>query len=109
MKKLLLTIITICFLFSVAYAAETFIPVTQDNEVTDINQVKIKKRITTEKHVDEIYTLPQIDAQITKIQVRIEHLQGDIAVLQTLRESILQEAKKIKLKVDESPKEEEIK
>lgn len=108
MKKLLLTIIVICFLVSVAYAKQTFIPITQDNEVTNINQVKIKKRITTEKHVDEIYTLPQIDAQIAKVQIRIEHLQGDIAVLQTLRKSILQEAKKVKLKIDKPLKEMEV-
>jgi len=95
MKKILFAVITIYFLFSVAHASETYIPITKDYEVTDINQVKIKHRITTENHIDETYTLPEIDAQIAKIQVRINHLQGDIEVLQVLRGLILAEAEKI--------------
>ena len=109
MKKLLLIIIAICFLASVAYAAETYTPVTEDDQVTDINQVKIKHRVTTEKHTDKVYTLPGIDAQIAKIQARITHLQGDITDLQALRVLILKEAEKVKLKKDKPPKEMEVK
>ena len=106
MKKALLMIITVCFLASVAYATGTFIPVTKDNEVTNINQVKITKRITEEKHIDKTYTLPGIDAKIDKVQARIIHLQGDITELQELRVLILKEAEKIVLKIDELPEEE---
>jgi len=106
MKKALLMIITVCFLASIVYATGTFIPVTKDNEVTNINQVKITKRITEEKHIDKTYTLSGIDAQIAKVQARITHLQGDITELQELRALILKEVKKIVLKIDKLPKKE---
>ena len=106
MRKILFIVITVCFLASVAYATETFISVTKDNEVTNINQVKITKRIIEEKHIDKTYTLSGIDAQIAKIQARIEHLQGDITELQALRALVLDKAEEVKLKVDEPPEKE---
>ena len=88
---------------------KTYSLITNDDEVTSINQVKIKERTTEESNVDEVYTLPDVDVQIAKKQVRIEHLQGDITELQALRTLVLNKAKKIKLKVDAAPKEEEVK
>ena len=75
--------------------------ITKDDEVSSINQVEVKERTTEESNVDEVYTLPDVDVQIAKKQARIEHLQGDITELQDLRTVILNEAKKITLKVDE--------
>ena len=83
--------------------------ITKDDEVTNIDQVKVNERVTEESNVDKVYTLPDVDSQIAKKQARIEHLQGDIAELQALRTLVLNEAKKIKLKVDVAPKEEEVK
>jgi len=80
---------------------KTYSLITKNDEVTSINQVKIKERTTEESNVDEVYTLPDVDVQIAKKQARIEHLQGDITELQDLRTVILNEAKKITLKVDE--------
>ena len=101
MKKLFISITAVLFMVSVSIAAETFTAVTQDDQVTNINQVKILKRVTEEKHTDKIYTLPMIDAQIAKKQARINHLQADIAELQALRALVLAEAEKVKLYVDQ--------
>ena len=88
---------------------KTYSLITKDDEVTNIDQVKVNERVTEESNVDKVYTLPDVDVQIAKKQVRIEHLQGDIAELQALRTLVLNEAKKIKLKVDVAPKDEEVK
>lgn len=88
-------------------ATETLIAITQDFEVTEIDQVEIKKRIIEEKHTDTTYTLPSIDEEIAKKQARIDHLNGDIAELQALRTKLLAEVKKVKLRVDEVIEDEE--
>ena len=88
---------------------KTYSLITKDDEVTNINQVKIKERTTEESNVDEVYTLPDVDVQIAKKQARIVHLQGDITELQALKTLVLNEAKKIKLKVDLAPKDVEVK
>ena len=88
---------------------KTYSLITKDDEVTSINQVKINERTTEEANVYEVYTLPDVDVQIAKKQARIEHLQGDITELQALRALVLKEAKKIQLKVDVVPKDEEVK
>jgi len=88
---------------------KTYSLITKDDEVTNINQVKIKERTTEESNVDEVYTLPDVDVQIAKKQARIEHLQGDIAELQALRVLVLDKAEEVKLKVDVAPKDEEVK
>ena len=80
-----------------------FKPITKDNEVTDINQVEIEKEVIVETSEKEIFTLPKIDDQIAKIQARIEHLQGDITELETLRLNIIAEAEKVKLRIDVEP------
>ena len=82
-------------------ATETFAPITKDYEVTEISQVEIRKRVTEEKRIDTTYTLPSVDEEIAKKQARIDHLNGDIAELQTLRAKLLVEVNKIKLRVDE--------
>ena len=83
-----------------------FKPITKDDEVTDINQVEIEEEIIVETSKKETFTLPDIDGKIAKIQARIEHLQGDIAELESLRAKVLAEVKKVKLKVDKEPEEE---
>jgi len=88
---------------------KTYSLITKDDEVTSINQVEVKERTTEESNVDEIYTLPDVDVQIAKKQARIVHLQGDITELQALKTLVLNEAKKIKLKVDLAPKDVEVK
>ena len=88
---------------------KTYSLITKDDEVTSINQVKIKERTTEESNVDEVYTLPDVDVQIAKKQARIVHLQGDITELQALRVLVLKEAEEVRLKVDVAPKEEEVK
>jgi TolA-binding protein len=103
MKKLI-AIIALTLFASTSFAAETFVPVTKDNEVVSINDVQVKKVITTEVVEEKAYTLPQIDADIAKIQARITHLQGDIAVLQELKAKIETEVKKVILKKAEEPK-----
>jgi len=80
-----------------------FKPITKDNEVTDINQVEIEKEVIVETSEKEIFTLPKIDVKIDKIQARIEHLQGDITELETLRLNIIGEAEKVKLRIDVEP------
>ena len=87
----------------------TYSLITKDDEVTNINQVKIKERTTEESNVDEVYTLPDVDVQIAKKQARIVHLQGDITELQALRVLVLDKAEDVKLKVDVAPKDEEVK
>ena len=87
---------------------ESYMSITKNDEVTDINQVKIKRSIITEVHDDTEYTLEEIDDKIAKVQARIEHLQGDITELQTLRATILAEAKKVKLKIDLPPEKMEV-
>jgi len=84
----------------------TFKPITKDDEVTDINQVEIEEEIIVETSKKETFTLPDIDGKIAKIQARIEHLEGDIAELESLRAKVLTEVKKVKLKVDKEPEEE---
>jgi len=81
----------------------TFKLITKDNEVTDINQVEVEKEVIVETSEKEIFTLPKIDAEIDKIQARIEHLQGDIAELETLRLNVLAEVEKVELKIDVEP------
>jgi len=88
------------------YAADEFIPITPDNAVTSINQVKVKKVITTQVTDEKTYTLPEIDAEIDKVQARIDHLKGDISVLQATKTKILKQAGKVKLLVDVPPPEE---
>lgn len=105
MKRLILTITAVLFMTSASYAAEVFVPITGDNEVTSIDQVKIKGTVTESQHTNSIYTLPSIDSKIAKKQARIEHLQADIVELQMLRGKVETEAKKIVLKVDVPPEE----
>ena len=88
---------------------KTYSLITKDDEVSSIDQVKINERTTEESNVYEVYTLPDVDVQIAKKQARIVHLQGDITELQALRTLVLNKAKKIKLKVDVAPKDEEVK
>ena len=83
-----------------------FKPITKDDEVTDINQVEIEEEVIVETSKKETFTLPNIDGKIAKIQARIEHLEGDIAELESLRAKVLAEVKKVKLKVDKEPEEE---
>ena len=83
---------------------KTYSLITKDDEVTSINQVKIKERTTEETNIDEVYTLPDVDVQIAKKQARIEHLQGDITELQALRALVLDKVEEVKLKVDVAPK-----
>ena len=83
--------------------------ITKDDEVTNIDQVKVNERVTEESNVDKVYTLPDVDGQIAKKQARIVHLQGDIAELQVLRTLVLDKAEDVKLKVDVVPKDEEVK
>jgi len=83
-----------------------FKPITKDDEVTDINQVEIEEEVIVETSKKETFTLPNIDGKIAKIQARIEHLEGDIAELESLRAKVLTEVKKVKLKVDKEPEEE---
>lgn len=104
MKKLIIAAIVLLFA-SYAFAAEIFVPITKDSEVTDINSVQVKKVITTEQTAEITYTLPDIDAKIAAIQARIDHLQGDIDELQSLKSKVMVEALKIKLKKEEVPKE----
>lgn len=105
MKKIIITAIALLFAVS-ALAAEVFVPITKDSEVTDINNVQVKKVITTEQTAEVTYTLPDIDAKIAKIQARIDHLQGDIDELLSLKGKVMTEASKIKLKKEEVVKEE---
>ena len=88
----------------ISFAEETIVPVTKDNEVVSLNDVQVKKVITKEVVEEKVYTLQQIDADISKIQARITHLQGDIAVLEALKAKIETEAKKVILKKEEAPK-----
>lgn len=104
MKKTIIAIIALTLFASTAFAAETFTPVTKDNEVTSIDQVQVKKVITKQVEEETVYSMPQIDGQIAKIQARIDHLQGDIDVLKVLKAKILKEAEKVQLKVEEIPK-----
>ena len=83
---------------------KTYSLITKNDEVTSINQVKIKERTTEETNIDEVYTLPDVDVQIAKKQARIEHLQGDITELQALRALVLDKVEEVKLKVDVAPK-----
>lgn len=104
MKTLMIMITAILFAASISFAAETFAPVTQDDEVVEIDQVKVKKTITTSSSTDTVYTLQKIDSDITKKQARISHLQGNIVELQALRAKVLIEAKKVKLReLDKTP------
>jgi TolA-binding protein len=103
MKKLIIAATILLFAFP-AFAAEEFVPVTKDSEVTSIDQVQVKKVVTEQKIDETVYTLPQIDADIAKIQARIDHLQGDIDKLKALKASVLKEAEKIELKKEEAPK-----
>lgn len=104
MKKTIIAIIALTLFASTVFAAEQFVPVTKDNEVTSIDQVQVEKVITKQVEEKTVYTIPQIDADIAKIQARIDHLQGDIDVLKALKAKILAEAEKVQLKVEETPK-----
>ena len=104
MKKTIIAIIALTLFASTAFAAETFTPVTKDNEVTSIDQVQVKKVISKQVEEETVYSTPKIDADISKIQARITHLQGDIAVLEALKAKIETEAKKVILKKEEAPK-----
>ena len=108
MKKLLITATILLFTFP-AFAAEEFVPITKDAEVTSIDQVQVKKIVTEQKVDETIHTLPQVDADIAKIQARIDHLRGDIDELKALKAKVLTEAKKIVLKIVEEPKPLELK
>ena len=102
MKKLILTLM-ICLFTLPAYAEEVFTPVTKDNEVTSVDIIQVKKSIVTQQTKEEVLTLRKIDADIAKIQARIDHLNGDIDVLKALRAKVLAEAEKIVLKPIEEP------
>jgi TolA-binding protein len=117
MKKLLIAA-TILLFASSAFAAEEFVPVTKDSEVTSIDQVQVKKVVTEQKVKETVYTsasinedIAKLQNEITKKQARIAHLQGDIDSLQAdidklkaLQTTVLKEAEKIELKVVEEPK-----
>jgi TolA-binding protein len=103
MKKLLIAATILLFTFP-ALAAEEFVPITKNSEVTSIDQVRVKKVVTEQKVDETVYTLPQVDADIAKIQARIDHLQGDIDKLKALKAEVLKEAEKIELKKEEAPK-----
>ena len=105
MRKIIILALSIIFIGTLVYA-ETFSPVTKDNEVENIEQVKIKgaKKIDSEV----IYTLSDIDAELALIGKNIEKYQAQIAewedrqsFLLDLRIYIEEEAKKIKLKEKE--------
>jgi TolA-binding protein len=102
MKKLLIAATILLFAFS-AFAAEEFVPITKDAEVTSIDQVRVKKVVTEQKIDETVYTLPLIDTDIAKIQARIDHLQGDIDKLKALKAKVLKEAEKIVLKEEKEP------
>lgn len=103
MKKLILALI-VCLFTIPAFAEELFTPVTKDNEVTSVDAVEVRKAIVTQQTEEKILTLRKIDADITKIQARIDHLNGDIADLQALRVKVLAQAEKVVLKPVEKPK-----
>lgn len=103
MKKLMIALMIYLFTLP-AYAQETFTPVTKDNEVTSVDAVQVKKAIVIQNTSEEILTLRKIDADIAKIQERIDHLNGDIDILKALRDKVLKEAGKVVLKPVEEPK-----
>lgn len=80
----------------------TFTPITKNDEVTELNQVEVKRTIKNEVIEEEILSLPNIDQKIEKIQSRIDHLQSDIDELMVLRNRIENEAKKVKLRKDKT-------
>lgn len=103
MTKLMIAL-TICLFTLPAYAEEVFTPITKDNEVTEVDAIEVKKAIVIQQTKEEVLTLRKIDADIAKIQARIDHLNGDIAALQALRAKVLEAAEKVLLKPVEEPK-----
>ena len=103
MKKLLIILLALTLSASLALAA-SYTAVTPDNEVEVLEQVKVK---STEMVAQEtVYSLADIDRQVTEITANIAIYEQTIAdwqvrlvLLAEMRVAVEKEAKKIKLKV----------
>lgn len=105
MKKSLIILLVLTLSASLALAAN-YSAVTGDNEVEELEQVKVK---STEQVAQEtVYSLADIDRQVAEIQANIATYeqtiadwQARLALLAEMRIAIEKEAKKIKLKAKE--------
>jgi len=73
-----------------------FESVTMDNEVQDISEVKVRRtRIKMESFE---FTLAEIDGYIEFYEIKRKEIQGMIDEMRTLRQKVLDEAEKIRLR-----------
>ena len=102
MKYLLMTFSLIVLLASPVLGAEVFVPLTQDNTVETIGEVKVQGTVTTQVDTVTNYRLPDIDDLVSDKQAAIAVLEAEIVVLQALRVSVLAQAEKVVLGILEA-------
>ena len=101
MKKLFVMFGLTVLLASPVFGAEVFVPLTQDNTVETIEEVKVQGTVTAQVDTVTNYRLPDIDDLIADKQATIAVLESEIVVLQALRASVLAQAEKVVLGIPE--------
>jgi hypothetical protein len=102
MKLLFASIFVVTLLLSPAYAADdvTYAPLSKDNEVETLGDVRVK--IT--KPSEESRSLNQLDMEIAQLEREKTMIEAMLSATKSLRTKIAAEAAKVQLKAKEVPK-----
>jgi hypothetical protein len=102
MKLLIASVFVVTLLLSPANAADdvTYAPLSKDNEVETVGDVRVK--IT--KPSEESRSLNQLDMEIAQLEREKVNIDARLSATQALRAKVATEAAKVKLKDKEVPK-----
>ena len=104
MVKLIISIILLFFV-PPSFAQDVYTAITNDDEVLEVNEVEIQRAISQPSQ-DTVLTIPEVDKQLNRWIRKRDLADIKIAEWEAVREIMLIEVGKIKLKgTSEEPKE----